>query len=216
MENRKVKKIEFGAPSGKVIASLLSVEDSSKELAVVLPGAGYSCDMPLLYYSIDTLLLKGYQVLAVEKIYADDSKWRSLESRETAFKYVAEDSLEVFSQISSQFSNQVKVLLGRSLGTYQIACVVEERIITPRQIVWQTPSLYEKWPLIKDCGIPGFGIIGTLDHRYETAIPYFPEYKIVIEGADHSMEIPGDPIQSIKALEKVIRGTDAWLQKASR
>ena len=211
MENIKVKKLNFDAPSGKIHASLLSLEKSSDELAVVLPGAGYSCKMPLLYYSIDALLLKGYQVLAIEKIYADDIKWIGFQSRESAFNYVEDDSLELFAQISKQFSGQVKVLLGRSLGTYQIACAIEKDIVCPTQIVWQTPSLYEKWSLIKCCSIASFGIIGTSDQRYETAIPFFPDSKIVIEGADHSMEIPGDPIKSISILEKVIKATDEWL-----
>jgi hypothetical protein len=214
MEFIKTENLNFKAPSGVIPASLMSIEDSKNELAVVFPGAGYPCSMPLLYYSIDALLLKGYQVLAIDKIYAEDETWRNFQTRESAFKYVEDDTLELFSQISSRFSDRVKVLLGRSLGTYQMAVALENGVVRPRQIVWQTPSLYEKWPVILNCGIPGLGIIGTSDQRYETAVPHFPQDRIVVPDADHAMEIPGDPIKSISILEKVIQKTDAWLMKA--
>ncbi len=216
MENLKSDKLSFEAPSGKIQASLMSAQNSAGELAVVLPGAGYPCTMPLLYYSIDALLLKGYQVLAVEKVYADDLTWRGIKNRGSAFAYVQADTVELFTQISKQFSNQVKVLLGRSLGTFQIACALEEKLAHPRQVVWQTPALGEKWPVIQNCGILGFGIIGTIDPRYETAIPYFPPDQIVIEGADHAMEIPGDIPKSIAILQQVIQATDNWIMPATR
>lgn len=214
MENMRVDKLEFTAPSGVINASLMTTRSSTDEVAVVIAGAGYPCSAPLLYYSIDALLLKGYQVLAIDKIYAEDSAWRNFKTRESAFKYVEDDTLELFNQISNQFENRIKVLLGRSIGTFQMACALEQRIVQPRQAVWQTPSLYEKWPVINSCGISGFGIIGTMDPRYETAIPYFPKDQIVIEGADHAMEVPGNLGQSIETLGKVIQATEQWLLKA--
>ncbi|HWU42901.1 MAG TPA: hypothetical protein VN132_05660 [Bdellovibrio sp.] len=214
MENYKSEKIIFTAPSGAINASLMSTSNSTAELAVVLPGAGYPCTMPLLYYSIDALLLKGYQVLAIEKVYGDDVAWRGFQTREAAFKYVEDDTLELFAQISKMFSERVKILLGRSLGTYQMACALEKKIVQPRQVVWQTPSLYEKWSVIKDSGVAGFGIIGTLDPRYGTALPYFPQDRIVVDGADHAMEVPGNVARSIEVLGEVIRATDEWLLSA--
>lgn len=133
-----------------------------------------------------------------------------------AFKYVEEDTHELFNQISRQFPEAVKVLLGRSLGTFQIACVLDKRLGQPRQIVWQCPSLYEQWPLVKSCGISGLGIIGTIDDRYEAALPHLPLDRVIIEGANHAMEIPGDPIQSIEVLKRVIQGTNDWLLPAGR
>jgi hypothetical protein len=214
MKNFKIDKLNFAGPSGPIPASLISTQQSTNETAVVLPGAGYPCTMPLLYYSIDALILKGYQVLAINKVYADDSKWLQYKTIESALKYVEDDTLDLFTQISSQFSNQVKVLLGRSLGTFQMARVLELRIVGPRQVVWQTPSLHDKWPVIKSCGVLGFGIIGTLDQRYEAAINHLPQESIIIEGADHAMESPGNVIQSIKNVEKVIKATSDWLMKS--
>lgn len=211
METVKVEKIQFQAPSGRINTSLLSLDNSGQNIAVVFPGAGYSCHMPLLYYSIDMLLLKGYQVLAIEKVYADDLTWRDLKTRESVFKYVEDDTIALIPQLSNRFQNQIQVLLGRSLGTYQIACALENKLVKPKQVVWQTASLYEKWPIIKSCGVRGFGIIGNRDQRYETALPHFPNDRIVIDGADHSMEIPGNVAKSIQLLGEVIRATDEWV-----
>lgn len=214
MENTSVRTLDFTASSGGIRASLISTSKSSEAIAVALPGAGYSCKMPLLYYSINSLLLKGYQVLAIEKVYAEDSVWCNFKTRESAFEYVQKDSEDLFAEISRLFPERVKVLLGRSLGTLQIACALEQNIFKLNQIIWQTPSLYERWPLMKSCGVDGFGIIGTIDQRYETALPYLPKDRIVIDGADHAMEIPGDMTRSIEILGQVIAATHEWLQPA--
>jgi hypothetical protein len=76
MDSFKTEKVSFSAPSGFIGASLLSVANSSDEIAVVFPGAGSPWTAPLLNYSIDALLLKGYQVLAIDKLYAEDGNSR--------------------------------------------------------------------------------------------------------------------------------------------
>lgn len=215
MQNLKIDKLNFSAPSGTIHASLIYSAVSANEMAVVVPGAGYSCKMPLLYYSIDSMLLKGYRVLAIEKIYAEDVNWREFKTRDSAFKYVEDDTIEVFAQISKIFGDRVKLFLGRSLGTFQIACAMERHLFLPRQVIWQTPSLVEKWSIMNSCGVAGFGIVGTIDDLYETALPYLPKDRIVIEGADHAMEIPSNPLESIDVLKKVIYATSDWIIPAS-
>lgn len=211
MEMSQTEHIEFSAPSGQIKCSLISARDSRDELALVFPGASYSCKMPLLYYSIEALLIKGYRVLTIDKLYAEDTVWSSSKSRESAFKYVEDDTLQLLPQISKKFTNTIKILLGRSLGSFQMACALEKQLVHPKQIVWQCPSLYEKWPVIKNCGIQGLAIIGTTDERYSTALPHFPNDRLIIEQANHSLEIEGNVTQSIEILNKVIQTTNNWL-----
>jgi hypothetical protein len=78
-------------------------------------------------------------------------------------------------------------------------------------VIWQTPALGNKWELMKSSGLRGFGILGTADHYFAQANPHLPDDKIVIEGADHAMEIPGDPIRSIEILKQVTQATSDWL-----
>jgi hypothetical protein len=69
----------------------------------VLPGAGYSCKQPLLYFAIQVLLKKKFDVLAIEKVYGEDPKWTSLTIMESALKVVEDDSVQLFADISKKF-----------------------------------------------------------------------------------------------------------------
>ena len=48
---------------------LLSHEPKSDSLVILFPGAGYSCDKPLLYYAREVTLLLGCDVLSLEYGY---------------------------------------------------------------------------------------------------------------------------------------------------
>ena len=135
----KVESMIFKGKSGQIKASILTTERSSEKsnakLAVVRPGAGYSCKEPLLYFAIPILLKKNFKVLAIDKIYGDDPEWTKIPTMEGALKVVEEDSVQLFSEIKEKFQTEAHTLLGRSLGTYAIACVLEKRLISPQQIV---------------------------------------------------------------------------------
>lgn len=212
MENQiKVEAANFDGVSGTIAAQLFTQDQKSKKLALVFPGAGYSYREPLLRFGIQVLLKKGYQVLALDKIYGDDPNWRSLKSEQEARKVVEDDTVEIIAQIKTRFPNEPDVLFGRSLGTYAIACLVTRDLVHPKQIVWQTPALGSHWSVMRECKIPGFGILGTADFYYQQAIESLPKDRIVIDGADHGMEISGDPIRSIEVLKKVTSATHEWL-----
>jgi hypothetical protein len=78
MSEVKIDPQTFSGVSGEIKAFLHQNENSAASLAVLLPGAGYSFREPLLRYSIQILLKKGYKVLALDKVYGDDPAWRSL------------------------------------------------------------------------------------------------------------------------------------------
>lgn len=103
--------------------------------------------------------------------------------------------------------------MGRSLGTYAIACRLEREIVKPKNIIWQTPALGERWTVMGNCKIRGLGVIGTADHYFEQAIKNLPKDRLVVEGADYTMEIPGDTIRSIEILQQVMVATDTWVKK---
>jgi hypothetical protein len=213
MSDVNIEPQTFAGVSGEIKALLHKKAESSASLAVVLPGAGYSFREPLLRYSIQILLKQGFQVLALDKVYGDDPAWRSLTVEQDARKIVEDDSLRVFEQIKNRFLEPVDLLLGRSLGAFAIACLLETELVAPKKIIWQTPALGSKWSTMRDCKIPGFGILGTADYYYRAAIENMPKDRIIIENADHGMEIPGDPIQSIDILKRVMAATDEWIRK---
>lgn len=215
MATIKFEPMTFMRAAREIIAVHFTSGITDAPLAVVFPGAGYSCKQPLLYYGIQVLLKNGFQVLAVDKVYGEDPQWRKLASEAEARRVVEMDSIALLTDVARRFPGGVHTLIGRSLGTYSIACAIEQDIVQPRQIVWQTPALGDKWALMRSSGIRSFGILGTADPYHAQAQPYLPEDQIVVEGADHAMEVPGDPVRSIEILGRVTQATCDWLAKGA-
>lgn len=207
----KIEPQTFTSVSGEIPAHLFTHPETTNKLAIVFPGAGYSYVEPLLRYGIQVLLKKNYRVLALDKIYGNDPKWRSLSSEQEARSVVELDTVQVHKQIEQRFPNALELLFGRSLGTFAMACLLERNLVNPQKIIWQTPALGSKWEIMRDCKIPGFGILGTADHYYQKAVEFLPASRIIIENADHAMEIPGDPIQSIDILKRITSAMDEWI-----
>jgi len=201
----------FKGVSGEIPAVLFTLAQTTDKLAVVLPGAGYSHIEPLLRFGIQVLLQKNFRVLALDKIYANDTKWRSSASEQEARSIVEQDTIQVFQQIQTRYPESLDVLFGRSLGTFAMACVLEKNLVQPKKIIWQTPALGDRWKVMRDCQIPGFGIIGTADHYYHKALEFLPRARLIVDDADHGMEIPGDPLRSIEILRQVTAATSEWL-----
>lgn len=213
MAQFKIDPILFDVPSGKIKASLLGTESLSSRLAVVLPGAGYSCKQPLLYFLIQALLSLGDQVLTIDSLYTDDKTWLSLPTKDEAYRYVEKDAESLFQQIQSRFKKGIHTLVARSLGSYSVACALEKGLTHPTQIVWQCPSLHDKWAVLKSSQARGLVIIGKADPRYEIAVPFLPTDSFVVEGADHSMEL-SSPIHSIELLKQITEHTVTWLENS--
>ena len=214
MANTKLEPVLFKVPSGEMKCFLFSSRPETEKLAVVLPGAGYSYREPLLRFAIQALLQNGFSVLASHKIYGEDPAWNSLSSEAEARSVVAEDAIEFFRQVSQRFPRKLHTVVARSLGTYALACALEAETALPQQIIWQTPALGAKWPVMRTCGIRGLGILGTKDHYFSQALPALPEDKIIIDGANHGMEVEGDPIRSIEILKEVTLAMQRWLSNS--
>ena len=209
MTEIKVETLEFTGISGRFPAKLMTpAMPSLMRLAVVLPGASYSIRQPLLHYTVQVLLTQGYQVLAFDKLYSEDPNWLSLKTEDEALKVVESDSKMIFEEIRSRFPQGIYTLCGRSLGTYAIACALEQDLVQPAQIIWQCPALREKWSAMQSIG--GFAIIGTADPKFKEAEPFLPAESLIVEDADHAMELQ-DPVASIDVLASVILRTNEWL-----
>ena len=207
----KVFENSFLVPSGEIKYSLVEPHNASDKLAMVLPGFGYSVHEPLLYYARQILLEKKFSVLALEKVYGQDLNWLRLKTETAARRAYANDMVTLFQSIAERFPGQLHTILARSLGTYGVACALERGIVSPKQIVWQTPALADKWSLLPSFSARSLAIIGTKDFYYDAAKDFLPKDKIVIDGADHGMEIAGDAVQSIEILKRITLETRDWL-----
>lgn len=142
MENPiSIEKIEFSGELGIIPAYVMIPKNTNSLLYVVLPGAGYSFRQALLHFSIQVLLKKGFRVLAIDKIYGDDSRWASLSSEAESRKIVANDSISLFQKIHQTYRSHPHTVIGRLLGAYALSCALEAGVLEPSQIIWQTPAL---------------------------------------------------------------------------
>ena len=109
--------------------------------------------------------------------------------------------------------------VGKSLGTLGVAhLLTQEYIPASAEAIWLTPVLgYE--PLmqqIQEWRGRSLFVIGTSDPYYDLAhLSHVATATggeiLVIEGADHSMEIEGDIYASLHALERVMHRAEEFL-----
>lgn len=187
-------------------------------LAILLPGYGYTLDMPLFYYAENLLLERGWDLLRVEYAYNQRPDFQSASAPERE-RWLLEDATSAYRAGLSQRAYGEVVLIGKSLGTLAMGHLLTmDEHTTFVRAVWLTPLLGE--PRLREqiarFGGPSLFVIGTADADYDPT--WLEEVRqatdgqtVVVEGADHGMDIAGDPVACVRALEQVIAALDRFL-----
>lgn len=189
--------------------------EGNRRAALVLPGYGYNADMPLLFYASRALFARGFDVLAPRFDYdrvpgflelPEDDRWEW--GREEA--RAALDALEEIASL---------VVVAKSLGTRQAASLLEDDAVPKEtRIVWMTPTLYSE--RLRRCACTWGGrslwIAGTGDRHFlasawEEVLAGTESKALLIEGADHGMEVPGGFVASLEVLQKVVEAVDGFV-----
>jgi len=148
-------------------------------LVIVFPGKEYTCDMPLLYYCTETALQSGCDVINLN--------------------YASDDYKQIVNEVINENRYKNIVFASKSLGTIfagETALQFPDSNITH---FFLTP-LAETIQYIGNFPV----IIGDKDNFFASEnIAYLPNVH-VINGADHSLEIAGDCIQSVEVLKLII------------
>ena len=184
-------------------------------LALVLPGLGYTCDMPLLYYTARQLRDLGADVLQVDYDYRRPAS-RALSDDEQTGRLLA-DATAAWRAGRAERAYEQVTLVGKSLGTLALAhLLAHERGGGQVRAIWFTPLWHEASVREQLLGArrPALVVIGTADPAYEAATAQAVRGEIlVIEGAGHSLDIPGEVVRSVQALERVVRAVHAFLAR---
>jgi pimeloyl-ACP methyl ester carboxylesterase len=187
-------------------------------LAIALPGQGYTSQMPLLFYPINLMLVKGADVLRVEYAYDQQPDFQSLGADEQLRWLFADVTAAYQAGIAQRPYHQV-TLIGKSLGTLAMGHLLTIQTL-PAQVkaIWLTPLVrFDKLrQQIKQFGGRSLFVIGTADPHYEpTLLAEVQEATggevVAIEGADHGLNIENEVLQSIQALERVVRAIEIFL-----
>jgi hypothetical protein len=167
---------------------------------VLLPGARYSTQAPLLWFAREVALAHGCGVLALEGVApttGDRFAW-ARERAERALDFGAD--------------GRRRVVIGKSLAS-AAAGVVGARGVSA---IWLTPLLHIEAVLegLAQVGAPTMLVGGTADESWKpAALPRSSAFDVVeLGGADHSLQIPGDPRASLDALAQVVAAIERFLE----
>jgi len=174
------------------------MSDKAKKLIVLFPGAGYSNDMPLLYYADFKYEAMGYECV---KINYGSGERKTLNDIENIKKVILNQTERIdFSQYSDI------LFISKSLGTIFSGWLSETLNIKVRHI-YLTP-LQSTLQYIKGHDIQ-IVIAGTKDKYMDTSIliQHCEKENIkleLIENAGHGLEIIGDMNVNIDNLKRIV------------
>ncbi|HQE94043.1 MAG TPA: hypothetical protein PLH19_15120 [Anaerolineae bacterium] len=183
--------------------------DETAHAAIVLPGLGYTAQMPLLFYVTEWLLAQNADVLQVNYEYVDTFRELDGAARE---RRLSADSDAAYHALMAQRPYTRLTVVGKSLGTLAMAHLFATQTLPARtDALWLTPALNhpQVHAQMATFAGPSLLVIGTADSFYdptllaaigETSMRKF----VVVEGAGHDMSVGDDVIRSIQALETIM------------
>jgi predicted alpha/beta hydrolase family esterase len=195
-----------GAPLSN---TFMQQKQAARQLGIVLPGMGYTAHMPVLYYPTRLLTNRGADVLCVEYNYY----------RKPAFA----DAAAALEAGLAQRAYERIVLVGKSLGTLAMGhLITTDARLAQAPCIWLTPIVRNETlrQQITQAKPHSLFVIGTADSHYDpgslaAAVEATRGQRLVIEGADHSLEIAGSISESIRAMEQVVQAVTAFLDEVS-
>lgn len=154
--------------------------------AVVLPGGAYSVQAPLLYWSIELLLQRGWRVLEVE--------WPPSMSTSAEPRDGVEEELEA---VTATIGGAPHLVVAKSLGSYGLPWSVRNGVCG----VWLTPVLTDAalHAALAQAGSSHLAIGGSEDPMWAPAATLTAQAALhTVAGADHGILIPHDWEESMK------------------
>lgn len=171
---------------------------NTQKLMVLFPGMGYTCDKPLLHYAKAYGFLNGYDILCINYGKMTFDKTKVLSSIAPAYD-IAKAALNQIDLIKYKHI----LFISKSLGTV-VAGQLSKEYTRDIQNIFLTP-LKETIPYMNHC--KDVTISGDHDPMLSSDdlqwIQKQPITSFIYPNANHSLEVEGDPIQSIVCLRKV-------------
>ncbi|MHA2601623.1 MAG: hypothetical protein AM324_005770 [Candidatus Thorarchaeota archaeon SMTZ1-83] len=202
--------------------TLRLLEEESDRLAFVFPGRGYTAQAPLLYYTISSLLHNGINVLSVDYQYFNNPDFESLE-RDEQFRWLYDDVESAYETVLNEVELRLEILVGKSLGTIAIGHILDSYPkSSAHKVIWHTPLLLmeEVTQQIEKYRPESLFVIGSADPHYdENILARLVEATngeaVVVDDANHAMEVPGGVNDSLWAMEKVIDSVGEFVRVKS-
>lgn len=187
-------------------------------LAIVLPGFGYTCDMPVLYFTVSHLLDLGADVLQVEYDYRHRPEYQTITPDERQHWLLA-DATAAWHVGTAQRPYQRITLVGKSLGTRVLPDLLAAAPASQHaRAILLTPLLREAgaYEYLQQGAHPTLIAIGTADPHYDPEVlatlqATMQGTVVIAAGADHGLEVPHDIVRSVQVLEQVMRAVQSFV-----
>lgn len=164
-------------------------QGSNGRTAVLLPGRSYSPNHPVLYYASQVLQAQGWSVEEV---------WWNPED------LVSEDALiSRVKDVIDTVADRNPLVIGKSLGSLVLPLAVQRGW----PAIWLTPLLNvpELVTALEKVASKTLLVGGTADDSWNGNIARASGQQVLeLPGADHGLEIPGDPLASTGLLTKIV------------
>jgi hypothetical protein len=198
--------------------TLLKQKGNPHHLALLFPGLNYSAAMPILYYPGRILVDHGADLLQVEYTYNRQPGFSTLSDTDQA-AWLRADAEAALEAALAQRSYQHITLIGKSIGTLSMGELVESHPrLAEARCIWLTPLLTNErlYAQIRRGGQCGLFVTGTADAYYRPErlnhlVQITCSSSLVIAGADHSLEIPGNIWATLTALNELLRAVDEFV-----
>lgn len=214
----EIETLEIPGYRGEAVPNVFfQAPKDTAHLGVLLPGFGYTAQAPALYFSRILLLQHGADVLQVNYNYQHDPRF-NLRDEALFYPWIEADARAALQAGLARRTYERVTLIGKSLGTLALGCLVEAEELRVDDCIWMTPILSNERlrSQISLCKQRGLVIIGDEDHYYDEKTLEELERvtgnpTLVIPGADHALELPGKAVESVQAVEYIVEALDTFL-----
>jgi hypothetical protein len=192
----------------------------SRALLVMLPGLNYSCDNPLFFYTTSICLAHAIDVLQLWANY-NLSAFQSLPEKEQ-LAWLVEEATALIQSGRAQRDYAHLILVGKSISTLTLGALFGDADdYLSAHAIWLTPLM--RFPGVvrgmSRARSRSLFIGGSADRSLDTNLlgnfPRIPDREnLVIEGADHALQIPGDLPRSLDAMKTIVAAVEAFLTSA--
>ena len=207
-----------GYKNQQVPNTFITQPNSTGHLGIILPGYRFPADMAPLYYAGRILLEGGADLLRIEYAYYRTDFYKRPQSEQD--KWISSDVFAACKSGLSQSSYEKITLVGKSLGTIAMGHILADSLFQRATCIWETPLLTVKWlrSRIEQTRPRSFFVIGTADKFYQPDILEHLEHvtkgrSMVIDGANHALEIPGDIPKSLVVLDQIVKALHEFLNE---
>lgn len=210
----------IGGGGREIANDLVTWSDQPTHGVILLPGQGYTCDMPAFYYLESAALGRGAAVLRLAPEYGRDQRFASRPDPER-LAWLREDVPAAVEASRVALRPARLTVIAKSLTTLGLAAVDWTPFTqdTAIDLVWLTPLRRD--PLVaaalREPAARSLVAIGTADHAYDDALLRDLESGGAatverIEGADHSFDHPGgvDVARSLRNVGRVVAAVDRF------